>query len=59
MQGHVIRYESKKLNEHEKRYVTHDLEIITHCTCLEDMETLFSWKKVCIDDIPLWNKVFF
>jgi hypothetical protein len=27
MQGHVIFYESKKLNEHEVNYVTHDMEL--------------------------------
>ena len=26
-EGHVICYESKKLNEHEINYVTHDLEL--------------------------------
>jgi hypothetical protein len=26
-EGHVINYESRKLNEHEKHYVTHDLEL--------------------------------
>ena len=29
MQGHVIFYESRKLNEHEINYVTHDLELAT------------------------------
>jgi hypothetical protein len=28
-EGHVINYESRKLNEHEKHYVTHDLELVT------------------------------
>jgi hypothetical protein len=28
-EGHVINYESRKLNEHEKCYVTHDLELTT------------------------------
>jgi hypothetical protein len=27
-EGHVICYESKKLNEHEIHYVTHDLELV-------------------------------
>ena len=26
--GHVIRYESKKLKEHERNYATHDLELV-------------------------------
>jgi hypothetical protein len=26
--GHVIGYESRKLNEHETHYVTHDLELV-------------------------------
>jgi hypothetical protein len=26
-EGHVVYYESRKLNEHEKLYVTHDLEL--------------------------------
>jgi hypothetical protein len=26
-EGHVIFYESKKLNEHEVNYVTHDMEL--------------------------------
>jgi hypothetical protein len=26
-EGHVISYESRKLNEHEINYVTHDLEL--------------------------------
>jgi hypothetical protein len=26
-EGHVIYYESRKLNDHEKCYVTHDLEL--------------------------------
>jgi hypothetical protein len=28
-EGKVICYESRKLNEHEKKYVTHDLELAT------------------------------
>ena len=28
-EGHVIYYESKKLNEHNHNYVTHDLELET------------------------------
>jgi hypothetical protein len=28
-EGQVISYESQKLNEHEKKYVTHDLEFTT------------------------------
>jgi hypothetical protein len=28
-EGHVICYESRNLNEHEHRYVTHDLELAT------------------------------
>jgi hypothetical protein len=28
-EGQVICYESRKLNEHEKKYVTHDLELAT------------------------------
>jgi hypothetical protein len=28
-EGHVICYESKKLNEHEVNYVTHDMELDT------------------------------
>ena len=27
--GHVICYESTKIKEHEKKYVTHDLELVT------------------------------
>ncbi len=26
--GHVVFYESRKLNEHEQNYPTHDLEIV-------------------------------
>jgi hypothetical protein len=26
--GHVISYESRKINEHERNYVTHDLELV-------------------------------
>jgi hypothetical protein len=26
--GHVISYKSKKLNEHERNYVTYDLELV-------------------------------
>ena len=26
--NHVIRYESRKLKEHEKNYATHDLELV-------------------------------
>jgi hypothetical protein len=28
-EGQVINYESQKLNEHEQRYVTHDLDLAT------------------------------
>jgi hypothetical protein len=28
-EGHVICYESKKLNEHEINYMTHDLELVS------------------------------
>jgi hypothetical protein len=28
-EGHLINYESRKLNEHEQLYVTHDLELTT------------------------------
>jgi len=28
-EGHVVCYKSRKLNEHEKNYVTHDLEFPT------------------------------
>jgi hypothetical protein len=28
-EGHVICYESQKLKEHERNYVTHDLELAT------------------------------
>jgi hypothetical protein len=28
-EGHVVCYESRKLNEHEQHYVTHDLELAT------------------------------
>ena len=27
--GHVIFYETRKLKEHEKKYVTHDLELVS------------------------------
>jgi hypothetical protein len=27
-EGHVIFYESRKLKEHERNYVTHDLELV-------------------------------
>jgi hypothetical protein len=27
-EGHVICYESRKLNEHEFNYVTHDMELV-------------------------------
>jgi len=27
-EGHVICYESRKLNEHENKYVTHDLDLV-------------------------------
>ena len=28
-EGHVVCYKSRKLNEHEQNYVTHDLELET------------------------------
>jgi hypothetical protein len=28
-EGHVICYESRKLNEHEINYVTHDLDFVS------------------------------
>jgi hypothetical protein len=31
MQGHVVFHESRKLNEHEQCYVTHDLELRALC----------------------------
>ena len=27
--GHVVCYESRNLKEHEKKYVTHDLELVS------------------------------
>ena len=27
-EGHVIYYESMKLNEHERNYITHDLKLL-------------------------------
>jgi len=27
-EGPMVRYESRKLNEHKKNYVTHDLELV-------------------------------
>jgi len=29
-EGQVVCYESRKLNDHEQNYVTHDLELIIH-----------------------------
>jgi hypothetical protein len=39
-EGHVICYESRKLNEHEINYVTHDLELACHSTCFKNVEAL-------------------
>ena len=38
--GHVVWYESRKLKEHEKNYVSHDLELETKNSCTLDVETL-------------------
>jgi hypothetical protein len=58
-EGHVICYESRKLNEHEQRYVTHDLELATIVHALKMWRTLLSWKKICLDDRSLWTEILF
>jgi hypothetical protein len=42
--GLVGYFESRKLNEHELCYVTHDLELATIMHAL-NMEALFSWEE--------------
>jgi hypothetical protein len=58
-EGKVICYESQKLNEHEKWYVTHDLELAMDCACIKYVEALLAWKKVFLDDRSLCLKYLF
>jgi hypothetical protein len=41
----VVCYESRKLNEHEKNYVTHDL-VGSYHSCIEDVEARF--ERTCV-----------
>jgi len=41
--GHVVCYESSKLNKHEKSYSTHH-------TWSEGVAILSSWQEVCNDE---------
>ena len=51
--NHVVCYESRKLKDHEKNYVTHDLELAA---------TIHAPKmcghKIRVKDIPLWSEIF-
>jgi hypothetical protein len=42
-EGHVICYESRKLKEHERNYITHDLELATVIHALK------MWRHYLID----------
>ncbi|GKE26372.1 putative reverse transcriptase domain-containing protein, partial [Tanacetum coccineum] len=43
----VIAYASCQLKVHEKNYTTHDLRAWSGSVCLEDVEVLSVWHKVC------------
>ena len=47
-EGNVICYESQKLKEHERNYVTHDLELAN--TCLKNVATLYNGQKILTID---------
>jgi hypothetical protein len=57
-EGQVISYESQKLNEHEQKYVTHDLELATIVHALKMWRHYLLRKEVHLDDRPLWSEVF-
>ena len=40
-EGQVVCYESRKLNEHEQNYLTHDLELATIIHALKMWDTIF------------------
>ncbi|KAD6455003.1 hypothetical protein E3N88_09709 [Mikania micrantha] len=46
-QGKVIAYASRQLKIHEKNYTTHDLELGAVWFCVENLEALSIWYKVC------------
>lgn len=45
MQGHVICYECKKLNEHEIKHVTHDFELEEIVHALKMCRHYFLWRR--------------
>jgi hypothetical protein len=56
-EGHVICYESRKLNEHEINYVTHDLELDTIVHSLKMWRHYLLSRNICAYDRPLWLEV--
>jgi hypothetical protein len=54
-EGHLISYESRKLNENEKCYVTHDLELVAIVHALKMWRHYFLGRKfvLMIDHIRL------
>jgi hypothetical protein len=56
-EGHVIFYESRKLNEHEQCYVTHDLELATIVHALKMWRHYLAWKEICLDERSLWTEI--
>jgi len=46
----VVCYESRKLNENEKNYVTHDLKLETIIHAFEDVEALSYLHEVSLNE---------
>jgi hypothetical protein len=55
--NNVIAYKSRKLKEHERHHVTHDLELACNNTCTKNVATLFDRMKIPINVIQYFLKV--
>jgi hypothetical protein len=45
-EGKVVAYASRQLRKHEQNYPTHDLELATVFSRIEDLETLHDWEQM-------------
>ena len=43
-EGHIICCESRKLKEHEKKYVVHDMELASTIHALKNWQDYLTWK---------------
>lgn len=57
-EGYVVCYELRKLNEHEKNYVTHDLELAVNSAQFKNVEALSVGKKFYTDGRPQGIEIY-